>query len=106
MKSAVLGTGKMMGPALYRNALQLLLLDRVFLEEYFGDRINLEATTKDYQLNVTITNTYAHPVSGTLELVLAPELKMNRCPYNTGDLPANTTKTLAVCPESAGKCNE
>ena len=72
----VLGTGKMMGPALYRNALELLLLDRVFLEEYFGDRISLEATTKDYQLNVTVTNTYSHPVSGTLELVLAPELKM------------------------------
>ena len=62
---AVLENGKMMGPALYRNALQLLLLDRVFLEEYFGSRISLEAFTKDYQLNVNITNTYAHPVSGT-----------------------------------------
>ena len=72
----VLGTGKMMGPALYRNALQILLLDRIFLEEYFGDRISLEATTTDYQLNVTVTNTYSHPVSGMLELVLAPELKM------------------------------
>ena len=61
---AVLGNGKMMGPALYRNALELLLLDRIFLEEYFGDRINLEAYTKDYQLNVTVNNTYAHPVSG------------------------------------------
>ena len=42
----VLGTGKMMGPALYRNALELLLLDRVFLEEYFGDRVSLEARYK------------------------------------------------------------
>ena len=58
----VLEAGKMMGPALYRNALELLLLDRVFLEEYFGDRVSLEATTKDYQLNVTVTNTYSHPV--------------------------------------------
>ena len=69
---AVLGAGMMMGPAQYRNALQLLLLDRVFLEEYFGDRINLDATTKDYQLNVNITNSYSHPVTGTLELVLPP----------------------------------
>ena len=37
---AVLGNGKMMGPELYRKSLELLLLDRVFLEEYFGDRIN------------------------------------------------------------------
>ena len=72
----VLGYGKMMGPALYRNALELLLLDRVFLEEYFGDRVSLEASTTGYQLNVTVTNTYSHPVSGPLELVLPPELKM------------------------------
>lgn len=90
----VLGTGKMMGPALYRNALELLLLDRVFLEEYFGDRISLEATTKDYQLSVTLTNTYPHPVSGTLELVLAPELKMAGALTTQVNMPANTTKTL------------
>ena len=86
--------GKMMGPALYRNALELLLLDRVFLEEYFGDRISLDATTKDYQLNITVTNTYTHPVSGTLELVLAPELKMEAHCTTQVNLPANTTKTL------------
>ncbi len=90
----VLGTGKMMGPALYRNALQLLLLDRVFLEEYFGDSISLEATTKDYQLSVTVTNTYSHPVTGTLELVLPPELKMAGALKTQVSLPANTTKTL------------
>ena len=90
----VLGTGKMMGPALYRNALQILLLDRIFLEEYFGDRISLEATTTDYQLNVTVTNTYARPVSGMLELVLAPELKMKGLLTTQVSLPANTTKTL------------
>jgi hypothetical protein len=90
----VLGYGKMMGPALYRNALELLLLDRVFLEEYFGDRINLEAFTKDYQLNVTVNNTYAHAVSGKLEIVLPPELKISGSLSTQINLPANTTKTL------------
>jgi hypothetical protein len=90
----VLGYGKMMGPALYRNALELLLLDRVFLEEYFGDRVSLEASTTDYQLNVTVTNTYTHPVSGSLELVLPPELKMTGTLTTQVSLPANTTKTL------------
>ena len=90
----VIGTGKMMGPALYRNALEILLLDRVFLEEYFGDRISLEANTTDYQLNVTVTNTYSHPVSGNLELVLAPELKIKGPLTTQVNLPANTTKTL------------
>ena len=90
----VLGTGKMMGPALYRNALEILLLDRVFLEEYFGDRISLEANTTEYQLNVTVTNNYSHPISGILELVLAPELKMKGPLTTQVSLPANTTKTL------------
>ncbi len=90
----VLGTGKMMGPAQYRNALELLLLDRVFLEEYFGDRVSLEAATRDYQLNVTLSNTYSHPVQGNLELVLPPELKMTGPLSTQVSLPANTTKTL------------
>jgi hypothetical protein len=91
---AVLGNGKMMGPALYRNALEILLLDRVFLEEYFGDRVNLEAYTKDYQLNVTIDNTYTHAVSGTLEIVLPPELKIAGTLITQVNLPSNTSKTL------------
>ncbi|MEI6679335.1 MAG: hypothetical protein WCL21_12055, partial [Mariniphaga sp.] len=90
----ILGNGKMMGPAQYRNALELLLLDRIFMEEYFGDRINLEASTKDYQLTVNVTNTYPHAVSGTLELVLPPELKMTGSLNTEVNLPANTSKTL------------
>jgi len=99
----ILGNGKMMGPALYRNALELLLLDRVFLEEYFGDRINLEASTKDYQLNVVVSNTYEHPVSGTLEIVLPPELKMAGPLSTQINLPANTSKTLqfGINPQSS-----
>jgi hypothetical protein len=91
---AVLGNGNMMGPALYRNALELLLLDRVFPEEYFGDRINLEASTKDYQLNVTVTNTYPHAVSGSLEMVLPPELKTAGSLAVQVDLPAGGSRTL------------
>jgi hypothetical protein len=91
---AVLDNGKMMGPSLYRNVLELLLLDRVFLEEYFGSRINLEAFTKDYQLNVNITNTYSDAVSGTLEIVLPPELKMKESATIAVQLPAGTSKTI------------
>jgi hypothetical protein len=90
----VLGSGKMMGPALYRNALELLLLDRVFLEEYFGDRINLEASTNNYQLNIVITNTYAHAVSGTLDIALPPELKMADPLSTPVSLPAGSSKTI------------
>lgn len=91
---AVLGTGKMMGPALYRNALELLLLDRVFLEEYFGSRINLEAHTKDYLLEIDITNTWSHPVSGTLEIVLPSELQMEGKLTSEVKLPAGGSKSI------------
>jgi hypothetical protein len=91
---AILDGGKMMGPAQYRNALELLLLDRIFLEEYFGDRVNMEASTENYQLNVTLNNTYSHAVSGALQIVLPPELKMAGTLTTQVNLPANTSKTL------------
>ncbi|MBK8884235.1 MAG: hypothetical protein IPN67_18290 [Bacteroidales bacterium] len=91
---AILGNGKMMGPALYRNTLELLLLDRVYLEEYFGSRISLEASTADYQLNVNITNTYNSPVSGTLEIVLPPELQMAEPASAEVKLPAGGSMSL------------
>ena len=91
---AVFEGGLMMGPALYRNALQLLLIDRVWLEEYFGDRINLDASTKDYKLILNISNNYSKAVTGSLNIVLPPELKMEGGTTTQISLPANSTKTL------------
>lgn len=93
---AVIENGKMMGPALYRNALQLLLLDREYLEEYFGDRINLEASTDGYYLNISITNTYPEPVKGILNVVLSPELRSDDSLAINTDLTANSKKTIRL----------
>ena len=91
---SVLSNGKMMGPARYRNALELLLLDRLFLEEYFGDRISIEATMENYVLKVTITNMYPHEISGTLNIVLPPELKLTGEVKTTLNLSPEDTKIL------------
>jgi hypothetical protein len=91
---AVLGNGKMMGPSYFRNTLGLLLLDRLFLEDYFGSRVNLEAFVKGYQLNVNVTNTYSHVISGTLEVTLPPELKMEGALTSEVKLPAGGSMTL------------
>ena len=102
---AVLGEGKMMGPANFRNALQLLLLDRVFLEEYFGDRIDLQAETEGYTLYVTISNTYNKAVSGVLDIKLTPEVQWGeQFTSTTINLPANSVKTIKVkiLPTAAG----
>ena len=100
---AVLGGGLMMGSAEYRNALQLLLIDRVWLEEYYGDRIDMVAITKDYQLILNITNRYPKAVSGTLNIVLPPELKMAGGLTTQVSIPANSSKTLefAINPQAS-----
>lgn len=93
---AVLNQGKMMGPALYRNALQLLLLDRVYLEDYFGDKIDIQANVEDYDLNVTISNAYPHAVSGNLDIQLPPEVKADESVAPALTLPANSSKTIVM----------
>ncbi|MGQ9671834.1 MAG: hypothetical protein ACUVV5_01735 [Candidatus Aminicenantales bacterium] len=72
----VLPQGKMMGPKRFRSVLQMLLLDRVFLENYFGDRIQLEAKVEGYELKVKLRNSTPKEVAGNLEIVAAPELEV------------------------------
>ena len=102
---AVMPEGKMMGPAYYRNALQLLLLDRLFLEDYFGDRIDLQANTEGYTLRLTISNTTNKTVSGHLHIQLPAGVIWDK-PFNADELslPANSSQTmlLPVRPLAAG----
>ena len=72
---AVLDQGKMMGPAAFRQVLDLLLLDRVFLENYYGDRVDLNATVNGYTLEVTVRNMLNQPLQGNLGLRLPPGLR-------------------------------
>ena len=70
----ILPMGRMMGPAPLREALQMLLLDRIYLEEYFSDRIRLEASVAGYDLNVQIAHLGASDLAATLEVRPAPEV--------------------------------
>ncbi len=92
----VSGEGRMMGPAPFRNSLELLLLDRFFLEEYFGSRISLESYTKGYQLYINVTNTYEHAVSGKLEIVLPPELEIEGPSVRQLSLPAKGSISIPL----------
>jgi len=83
-----------MGPDLYRNALNMLALDREFLEEYYGDRVNIDAVTDGYKLIVTFTNTYTHPVSGKLNIGLPAEMKIKGEASSVVDIAANSSKTV------------
>jgi hypothetical protein len=71
----VLPQGRMMGPAAFRDALQMLLLDRVYLENLFADRVQLKAIIEGgYRLEVRATCFGGAPFHGTLEVRSAPEV--------------------------------
>jgi len=90
----ILEKGLMLGPAYYRNALQMLLLDREYLENYFGDRISLTARTDGYKLEVRLSNTLSEPISGQLELTLPFGLKVVEDTSVDLTLPPGSSKTL------------
>jgi hypothetical protein len=91
----ILEKGKMVGPAVFRNALQMLLLDRVWLEEYFGDRIDLETRVEGYELKVRVTNTYPDEISGSLELTLPDQLNVEDLISREFRLPARSHKIFS-----------
>ncbi|MFT3705307.1 MAG: hypothetical protein QM802_23265 [Agriterribacter sp.] len=93
---AILEGGKMMGPSAYRQALQLLLLDRFWLEEYFGDRINIETLKDGNRLQVTVSNLYTHDVDGNLHVKLPQQLGIHGDSVITVSLPANTSKQIGL----------
>jgi len=90
----VLEGGLMLGPAFYRNALQILLLDRVYLENYFGDQISLTAQTEGYDLEVTVTNNLARAISGHLDLSLPESLEVKGKASLELKLTPGSSKTL------------
>ncbi|MGN6434970.1 MAG: COG1470 family protein [Agriterribacter sp.] len=106
---AILEEGKMAGPALYRNALQLLLLDRVYLEEYFGDRINLDAVTEANRVRVTVSNLYPHAVDGKITIRLPKQLTITGDTAQTINLAPNSSKEIVLdvqpAPDAMGRPN-
>jgi len=94
--TGVLEQGKMMGPARYRNALQMLLLDRVFLEEYYGDHVDLKAVVNGYDLEVTLSNFSERAVYGDLELSLPAGVTAEDRSSIPVDIFPNSSKTLHI----------
>jgi hypothetical protein len=91
----VLPLGKMLGPKLFRNALQMLLLDRAYLEDYFGDAVQIQAVIDGRTLRVQLANVRETPVAGTLGVTVAPELELTGQLSVSVSLPAYTTREFA-----------
>ena len=71
---AVAEKGLVMGSECFRNATYLMMLDREYLENSFGDRIDMAAAIEGTRLIVDITNTYAYDIKGTLSLRLPEQV--------------------------------
>ncbi len=93
---AILERAKMMGPANFRNALQLLYLDRIFLEEYYGDRLDIQAYTEGYELKVIIRNLMDNSVSGALNIDLPDGLILADNQQINTTLPAHSEKQWSL----------
>jgi hypothetical protein len=89
----VLPGGRMMGPAQFRNALQMLLLDRVYLERLFGDRVRLEASVDGPNLRVLVANRDATPVSARVGCHPAPGLVVGNA-WTDVVVPPGTEQTV------------
>ena len=93
---AVLPAGKMMGPGLFRNALQVLLLDRIFLEEYFMDKVSIKAWMDGYDLHLALINSHKRSITGDLKIVLPPGLETDHLELAEISLPAESEKMMHV----------
>jgi len=92
----ILPLGKMLGPREFRETLQMLLLDREYLEDYFGDQVRVEASVEGYELKVSLSNVRGTALSGSLKIAAAPELQLAGDYPKSLSLPAGSTRTLAM----------
>ena len=86
----------MMGPAEYRNALQILYLDKYYLENYFGDQVGMEATVEGYDLLVTLTNGQTGPLSGKLVVHTSSKIKVPLNQESNLTIPAGSQKQIRI----------
>jgi hypothetical protein len=91
----ILPQGKMLGPETFRNALQMLLLDRVWLEEYFGDPVQVRAWIDGNTLHVRLANVREAEISGDLIITAAPELILTGGASRQMILSPRTSKEVA-----------
>ncbi|MEA3462754.1 MAG: hypothetical protein U9R49_12785, partial [Bacteroidota bacterium] len=94
--TGVLEKGLMLGPASFRNPLQMLLLDRVFLEEYFSDRIDLQAEVKGNTLQVTVRNFANETLYGDVEVTLPDQVGTDDPLVVPLDIPVNSARVVNV----------
>ena len=99
----ILPQGKMLGPARFRNALQMLLLDRLHLERLFGDDLQIETRITGTSVAVNIINRGKTILTGAVSASAGPGLEiMDRTADLTIPPQSNRSVIIKIRPTSAG----
>lgn len=93
---AILDQAKMMGPAKFRNALELLYLDKEFLMNYFGDYLDIQTKIDRYNLIVTLKNFSGTNISGNLYIEASSVLSFDKNFPENVSLAAGETKEISI----------
>uniref|UniRef100_UPI00321794F2 hypothetical protein n=1 Tax=uncultured Draconibacterium sp. TaxID=1573823 RepID=UPI00321794F2 len=75
---AVFEKAQLMGPDKFRNALQLLYLDKYYLENYFGDNIDIEAKVEGYEIVMNLKDYSANALEGSLDFTCANGVEVEK----------------------------
>ncbi|MBO4558023.1 MAG: hypothetical protein J5693_05405 [Bacteroidales bacterium] len=96
-----------MGDAKFRRPIQLMMIERSYIENYFGDQVGIKATVEGTELRVALTNFGRGAVKGDFRVQLPPTVSL------AGSIPAKisikpgATKEIAVdlalTPEAMGR---
>ncbi|MEW5899894.1 MAG: hypothetical protein AB1715_00345 [Acidobacteriota bacterium] len=92
----VLPQGKMLGPEAFRSVLEMLLLDRIYLESYFGDMLQIEARVEGHELRISLGNAATKPLAGTLEVITPAGLEIKAQATRKVSLGPLSSKTIIL----------
>ena len=93
---AVAEGGLVMGSDKFRKAVQLMMLDKIYLEEYFGDRIDIQAYVEGTRLHVCLTNLNDYKVEGELTFRMSDRMDMDGKENQVIRIPAGASKEVTI----------
>lgn len=96
-----------MGDAQFREPVELMMIERAFLENYFGDQIGIKATVDGSTLNISLQNFGGDAVKGNLAVTLPSSAAFAGSVPAKVSIPAGGMKHISVelapGPEAMGR---
>lgn len=93
---AILDGDKITGPDEFRKTLELLAIDRTYIEDYFAEKVSMLAHLDGHKLVVDITNFHKYAVDGTVSLVLPVQIAAGQKAQETVKVPAGASRQVVL----------